>query len=427
MENLGGRSRICLITPGHLTTNPRLIKEADALSGAGYEVSVIAGRFIAWADEADSEFAGRLWKVRRIPFGPMAGNRKRLVQGLRYRASRALVRLLGVNIGDAALGIHPAIPDLARAALQIPAHLYIAHNLAALPAAYAAARRHGARLGFDAEDFHSGEIPVTPSNAFQIRITHAFESKFLPQCDYMTASSPGIALEYVRRYGVERPTVVLNVFSKSLAPTGPTARGATCPGPSLYWFSQTIGPGRGLETVIDALPLMKSRPILYLRGRPAEGYRGFLERLAARRGVADRLRILPLAGAQEMVKLAAVFDIGLATEPDDTRNHELCLSNKLFTYILAGIPVVLSSTPAQEAIARDVPGAAFLFPQGDASSIAKIVDELLERPRALWDARCAAWRYGQRRFNWETEREPFLTRIHTTLRLPPCAASRGRT
>ena len=35
--------RVCLISPGHLASNPRLVKEADALYEAGFAVKVIAG------------------------------------------------------------------------------------------------------------------------------------------------------------------------------------------------------------------------------------------------------------------------------------------------------------------------------------------------------------------------------------------------
>ena len=35
--------RICLVSPGHLSSNPRLVKEADALHEAGYAVRVVAG------------------------------------------------------------------------------------------------------------------------------------------------------------------------------------------------------------------------------------------------------------------------------------------------------------------------------------------------------------------------------------------------
>ena len=72
------------------------------------------------------------------------------------------------------------------------------------------------------------------------------ESRWLPGCAYMTAVSPGIADAYVENYGVAQPHVVLNVFPKSHAPSGATPRGTARPGPSLYWFSQTIGPDRGL-------------------------------------------------------------------------------------------------------------------------------------------------------------------------------------
>ena len=35
--------RICLVSPQHLASNPRLVKEADALHEAGIAVRVIAG------------------------------------------------------------------------------------------------------------------------------------------------------------------------------------------------------------------------------------------------------------------------------------------------------------------------------------------------------------------------------------------------
>ncbi len=412
------RLRICLITPGHLATDPRLVKEADALSEAGYEVSVIAGRFIAWADEADRGFEKRPWKARRIAFGTMAGSVQRVAQGLRNRAALLAVRALGHGSASLPTAFHPVVPALMRAACECPADLYIAHNLAALPAAYAAARQHGARLGFDAEDFHGGELPDTPENAFRTTLSREMERRYLPHCDCLTASSPGIAQAYAKEYGLSLPTVVLNVFGKAEAPPAPTERGTVEPGPSLYWFSQTIGPDRGLEAVVEALALTSSRPTLYLRGNPAGGYRQFLEELAARKGVAGRVMFLPPAAPGEMVRMAAGFDIGLSTEVRVSRNKELCLSNKLFTYILAGVPVLVSSTKAQADAAKGMPGAAFVFAQGDPRELARITDNLLLPPKALAEARAGAWRLGQTRFNWEFERQAFVARIAEAFREP---------
>src|SRR5881628_2097010 len=38
----GGHPRtICIVTPSHISANPRVVKEADALHGAGFEVHVV--------------------------------------------------------------------------------------------------------------------------------------------------------------------------------------------------------------------------------------------------------------------------------------------------------------------------------------------------------------------------------------------------
>ena len=36
-------ARICVVTAGHLSTSPRMLKAADALHAAGYHVRVVIG------------------------------------------------------------------------------------------------------------------------------------------------------------------------------------------------------------------------------------------------------------------------------------------------------------------------------------------------------------------------------------------------
>lgn len=410
MQNHSGKRRICLVTPGHLSTNPRLVKEADALAAAGYEVNVVSARFIAWADEADKEFTNRPWRVRKVAFGPLAGRFNHLVQGLRRRTCLLFYKLTG---RCAELAFHPAISALTRAACAIPADLYIAHNLAALPAAYRAAKLRGAKLGFDAEDFHSGEMNETPENALRIRLVRIIEQRYLPCCDYLTAASPGIARAYADAYGVQEPTVILNVFPVADAPPGPTDKGAAQPSPSLYWFSQTIGPDRGLETVVEAISFSKTRPTLFLRGNPAPGYLDEITALAEKCGVADRLRFLPPASPIEMTRLAAEYDVGIASEPGHSVNNRLALSNKLFTFLLAGVPTLASATPAQAQLAGDASGAVFMYPQQASEKLSEQIDCLLGSPENLAAARLSAWQLGQHSYNWDSEQRVFLRLVDT--------------
>ena len=39
------RGAICIVSPGNLASNPRLLKEADALHGAGYAVTAVVCRY----------------------------------------------------------------------------------------------------------------------------------------------------------------------------------------------------------------------------------------------------------------------------------------------------------------------------------------------------------------------------------------------
>ena len=115
-------------------------------------------------------------------------------------------------------------------------------------------------------------------------------------------------------------TPILNVFPLSQAPSGPPAdrNGRAL---SVYWFSQTIGPGRGLEFFIKAMGKMRSRVTLSVRGSDFLGYSAKLKTLAAEVGVTDALSFLPSAPPDEMARLAAQHDIGLAFELNAPPNH----------------------------------------------------------------------------------------------------------
>jgi glycosyltransferase involved in cell wall biosynthesis len=313
----------------------------------------------------------------------------------------------------AELALSPSVQRLARAAAAEPADLYIAHCLDALPAAARAARCHGAKLGFDAEDDHVGELADTPENQLDIAIRRQIEAEFLPQCHHLTASSPGIARAYAERHGVTM-TPILNVFPLSQAPSGPAA--GSCGRPlSVYWFSQTIGPGRGLECFIKALGKIRGGVTLSVRGSDFLGYSAQLKRLAARIGVTDAISFLPSAPPDEMAKLASQHDVGLASELSTPPNRAICLSNKIFTYLLAGIPLLMSNTPAQREIAHELGNAARVVDLADPDSTAAAVAAWALNEQALLVAKHTAWRIARARFNWDREKELFLRSVRQTL------------
>lgn len=406
---------VCLVTPGQPSTNPRLVKEADALVEAGTEVHVVACKFEAWADDADATFADRPWTTHWLRFGALAPRWLDLYQRARRRACREISRLVGIQPGLAERAFHYIIPELTRTTSRVSADLYIAHNLAALPPARWAARRQGAKLGFDAEDFHRGQFADRSAQSIEQRLTEHLEARHMPHCDYLTAASDGIGAAYAETLDVPAPTSILNVFPWSARDADVPRNALDAERPdgarSLYWFSQTIGPDRGLKDALRALPHLPEDVVLSLRGQWASGYESEFREQARVLGVHDRVRHLDLVPPEELIVRTAEHDIGLALEHPVSQNRRICVTNKLFTYLLAGIPFVATETPGQQPIVQDLPDAARGYVPGDVKGFASSVE-------ALFDAqgsRQAALRAAKERYSWDVEKKTFLTVVSQTL------------
>jgi glycosyltransferase involved in cell wall biosynthesis len=405
--------KICIVLSGQLGNAPRTVKEAGALSAAGHDVTVIAHQVNNAVEPRDQEILRTAtWQTIRVPFD---------YQSVRWKLLRlrqmAFQHAFGVaGAGALALrGISAYTPDLTRAARKFPADLYIAHYSPALPAAAAAAAAHSGLYAFDAEDFHPGDLPDEQSQSLYNRTLDSVDRRLLPGCAYVSAAAPGIADLYAETYRVPRPAVVLNVFPKANAPVVSTPAGTASPGPSLYWFSQIIGANRGLECAVRALPLMKSRPHLYIRGIPREGFvRGLME-MADNLGVLDRLRILEPAMPDDLERLGAKYDIGLCAEVGDSPNRRVALPNKLFSYLASGLPILATDIPGHAGLARQLKGAMALFQPGNHESLAVAADAILSSPERLAAARETAWRLAQQSFNWETRQAVLIETVNRAL------------
>lgn len=323
-----------------------------------------------------------------------------------------LIPILGFKAGVVHRAFHWVIPELIRMAKRREADFYIAHNLAALPAAAYAAKFHNAKLGFDAEDYHSGELLLSPDTKLVLSMTRWIEKEYMPCCDHRTAASEGIAKAYQHSLGIVLPSTILNVFPLSDMSTPISAEDLQkerIPNTiSLYWFSQSIGAERGLEDVVEALPHLNANIHLSLRGTWRPGYNDHLKLLCERLGVQERVHVLQPVDPGELVRRAAEHDIGLALEPGRTPNSQVLCSNKIFTYILGGIPVVATSTSGQRNFFNQIPEAIRLYTPGSTEELVSAISSLTDGKSIIGTAKDAAKAAGQIRYNWDVEQHKFL-------------------
>ncbi len=413
------RPRICLVGICQPSFNPRLVREADSLMQAGYDVRVVATHHLLWADAREEALMRkRQWRLQRVDLRPVGWNklysgmirgRNRLVAGLRPYFKSSDLRFFAYGLAG---------PELTKIAASEPADWFIAHSHAALPVAAAAAARWNARFGFDCEDL----LAHSPGEPHEL--LRAIEAKYLPQCAYVSTASPLMAEQLSLDHHIPSPVVLYNVFPLQLAEgmLAPRDRhgDATV---RLHWFGQTIGPGRGLEDAVAALAQLPGEVQLHLRGTLSAGYRERLEAMAGRER--HRLFFLPPLEHDELIRSMEAFDVGLALERPENANYSRTVTNKLFSYLLAGLAVAASDTPGQRQVMSQVPNAGFLYPAGDGRALADLLVNWVRDRQALRAAQQASWEAARARFCWDRECEKFLGIFAAPASAEPVLAGRS--
>jgi len=392
--------RICVITSGHLATCPRMVKAADALEDAGHKVRMVSAQFLDWATEADQAIAARSW--RRVDYRRSAAPAKYWRTGLRFHSARKWVRMLGArraSLGALAAANGRASRELLKLALAEPADLFYGGTCGGLAVAALAARRARVPYGLDLEDFHEGEFDPGATFDHARDVLRHLLREILPAAAFVTAGSSAVAVKYERQYGI-RALPIHNTFSLPAEAPDPEPPGANPL--RLYWFSQTVGAGRGLEDVVRAVGAAGIPAELHLRGVAQPEYIAFLRCLSSSRLA---IQLHAPAPPDKMVELSLPYDAGLSPEEGLNVNRELCLGNKALTYILAGLAVVLTDTAGQCSFADDLGEGALRYRPGDIAALAKGLQHWAGDRGRLRSARQAAWQAAQRRWHWDHRSE----------------------
>jgi glycosyltransferase involved in cell wall biosynthesis len=407
---------VVLISSGQPALNPRLVKEADTLAKAGYQVTVIYQYWNNWATELDQQILpSKTWKAIRVGGSPTENKFLYWLSRVRQKTAKILVKQFGFRFKFAEKAIGRCTFLLLKEALRHPADLYIAHNLAALPVAVKAAKKQQVKCGFDAEDFHRNETADEPKN-LDVRLKAFLEEKYIPRVDYITASSLEIAKQYQTIFHEKNITTILNAFLIEKEVRFPSLKeDGTL---KLFWFSQTIGLNRGLQDILSAIKILEDHNIeLHLLGNLSDKTSIELKAFVKSLNFSNQPKItfhLP-AHPDTLAVFAAQFDIGLALEPGFCLNNKLALSNKIFTYLQAGLAIVASDTEAQTAFLEQYSLIGKSYQKNNVQQLANILLNYINQPEFLLTTKQEAYDAARNKLNWETESRKFLKVIRETL------------
>jgi glycosyltransferase involved in cell wall biosynthesis len=407
-----------MVVKNQLWNDARVKKEALALFRAGYRVTVVA-----------KPEAGRppeeTWRGIRIRRPP---KHSRTLRELRERIVRAsaeedeslrarLIRAVRRNrLRQALTDVKRSVPwelRLLGTALSERADIYHAHDLDALLVGYLAARALGARLVYDAHELWLESsrymISTSPPDRLRYRLT---ERLLLPGADAVIAVTPSRAraMRAMYPHSIRRMAVVENSTPRMPnlpAPRDLRGRLGIPEGAFVALYQGVICPERGLEQLLEAASMLRGKGA-YVAVVGHDAWQGTLPRMAREMGVDDLVRFHPPVPSEELAALTVAADAGLILFRNTCLNHYYSLPNKLYEYMMAGIPIIASDFPEMGRIIDGV-GCGVLVDPESPGEIARAIGGLAEMGRAH---RGAMGRRGRTaaldRHNWETQRDRLL-------------------
>jgi glycosyltransferase involved in cell wall biosynthesis len=369
---------VVILTRGALIHNGPVRRTARTLGAAGYEVFVLGGGRKRPVSDADwAEVDGFKQKVVAVPRLADGGTEDDPYDLARYEAAWwPHVRELS--------------PDVV--------HSFDVSGLAV----GRRAARDGARWIYEASEAarHAGEQPRDLLRRRQV-VEHAADA------DAVITFSPHVGEVIAGELGLEQPPPLVHC-TPSLDP-GPAPRpglreaaGVAADTPLLVYVG-LVTRRRRLDVVLEALALLpgvelalavSSKDPLVLELRAA----------AERLGVSGRVHVVPQVPPESVVPYVAEADVAvnpLERHPAD----DISLPNKLFEYLHAGVPMVVSDSPAMASLVREhALGEA--VPLDDIAGWAAAIRRALDGPRYRDDA--ARWQALKEEWSWERQAERLL-------------------
>ena len=375
-----------------------MVKEAGTLANAGYAVTVLTVRNHPAAEQLDLELMKSASFSRvTVDALPQPG-----VRSFFLRLETWIARKLAERFDlESFLALGPA-RALLRMARSIPSDLTIVHN--EIPHWIGTKLLEtGRKVAADIEDWHSEDLLPQARRGRPTRALRQVERTLLHKAVYCSTTSEALADGLNRRYGGMRAVVITNSFPLQTNPR--QARAGEIP--SFFWFSQTIGPGRGLEQFFLAWATSSRPSRVVLLGEAQGNYASkLLGSLPALKR--ELVSFIPLVPPNELPAIISRHDIGLALEQASIVNRDLTITNKIIQYLNAGLAIVASDTQGQREVIARSPNVGIVVDTADPVSFSAALDRLLADPAALVGRQKAARSLAAAHYCWEIESERLL-------------------
>lgn len=254
--------------------------------------------------------------------------------------------------------------------------IILANDLDTLPANYLISRVKKIPLVYDSHEYFT-EVPELVNRPKIKRIWEWIEQIILPNIKFAYTVCESIAIIYREKYGVPFRVVRNLPFSYSVDTTADENAVE-----KRVIYQGSVNMGRGLEQAIKAMKYIKNVRLIIAGDGDIKTK---LENLAKKENLTARVEFTGRLSFEELLKLTLTAHLGLSIEEDLGLNYRFTLPNKLFDYIQARIPVLVTDLPEMAAIVNQYK-IGVIINSIEPKFLAKRIDDALRnnKERKIW-------------------------------------------
>lgn len=309
--------KVCNVVKDSIWYDPRVIKQIYEYTNNGIELSCVGIMDPRYNDE----------EVKKIPCEVFLVK----IDAKYYSTKRNLfTKIIREYITNR--GIYKEI-------LKTGADVIHANDLNALIPAYKASKKLNCKLVYDTHEIFVENLGIAKNKIVKF-IWENFERRLIKKVDKVVCVSNAAAEYLCEKYKIERPIVVTNCIRTTQRLNLPTDKSEKLEVLNHGQFYD----GRGYDIMVNAAKLLTDYDNIQLVLRGFGSIEEMLRKKVAEENITN-VRFAPPVKVNELIPEATRAWVGVAITEANCLNFKLSVSNKIFEYAAAGLPVIMSDIP----------------------------------------------------------------------------------
>ncbi len=272
-----------------------------------------------------------------------------------------------------------------------------ANDLDTLAANYLVSKIRKKELVYDSHEYFTG-VPELAEAGLKRKVWKSLEAFILPGLKYSFTVNDSIARLYRKEYGIDMQ-VMRNVPAYREHKINKSRRELGLPDKRIILLQGAgINIQRGVEEMICAMKYIPDAVFIIIGGGDVMHK---LRKLTEVEGVTEKVLFIPKQPFEKLYEYTVHADLGISIDKDTNINYRYSLPNKLFDYIHARIPVLVSDLPEVAGIVKEYKVGSVLK-KHDPLYIAKQINYLFDNAGELASYK-ENTKFASSRLCWENE------------------------